>query len=109
MYKFCKEMLNARTKVKALETVKGETLHIYDVVFSSKNTFMAFSEYEDTYYILPQSSAKYLKLFKLTNLCHFLYNRVVTVNKDGDLNFRIDELFNLYDIVKKCNDNIKEL
>lgn len=109
MYRAIKEMLNERTKVKSLNTIIGETLHINDIILSSKNTFIAFNEHKDTYYILPEFSAKYIKLFKLTKLDHFLYNRIVTIDDNDNLSFRIDELFNLYDIVKKCNDNIKEL
>lgn len=109
MYNFIKNFLNSRTQVKPLSSLVGEELHIIDIVFSSKNTFIAFNEHEDVYYILPEYSAKYVKFFKLAKLEHFLYNRIVTIDDNDNLSFRIDELFNLYDIVKKCNDNIKEL
>lgn len=109
MYRVFKEMLNERTKVKSLDAIIGETLHINDIILSSKNTFIAFNEHKDTYYILPEFSAKYVKFFKLAKLEHFLYNRIVTIDDANNLSFRIDELFNLCDIVKKCNDNIKEL
>lgn len=96
-------------RVTLLDEVIGETLHIEDIVYAGKNTFITFTEHEDVYYILPELSAKYIKFFKLAELEHFIYNRVVTIDDGNNLNFRIDELFNLYDVVKKCNDNIKEL
>ncbi|UYL88503.1 hypothetical protein [Bacteriophage sp.] len=109
MYNFIKEMLNEKPRVSSLDNVIGETLHISDVVTSGKNTFITFNEHKDIFYILPEYSAKYVKFFKLAKLEHFLYNRIVTIDDNNNLSFRIDELFNLYDIVKKCNDNIKEL